>query len=208
MNSKFDTRFFERYAQITLQHVLGERYAGLRNADRPDLQDKDAGMGIEVTRAMEENKDVAKSLINEMAGRNIFHLPDKTLKEIKRYGYAYGLQEYDLVGEAEYDYWFLALPLKRILEIKVRKVAEGFYGHFNEFGLYVFSKEDLTPNEAALTMDYTIALQQGNATKYSKLYLSQIQRLYVCDLVTKQLDAYDISRKQRHFFYRKAIRPD
>lgn len=208
MQPEFDTRFFERYARLTLQCILGERYAGLKNADRPDLQDKKIGLGIEVTRAMEENKNVAKSLINEMAGRNIFHLSDKTLQEIERYGYAYGLQEYDLVGETEYDYWLLALPLKRILEIKVRKVAEGFYGHFNEFGLYVFSKEDLTPNEAALTMDYTIALQQGNAIKYSKLYLSQIQRLYVCDLVTKQLDAYDISRKQRHFFYRKAIRPD
>ena len=54
---KFDTCFFERYAQITLETFLGSEYAGLVNEDRPDLQMPDQSLGIEVTRAMEPKKD-------------------------------------------------------------------------------------------------------------------------------------------------------
>ena len=65
---KFDTCFFERYAMASLRTVLGDRYACLVNEDRPDLQAPDHSLGIEVTRAMEESKKVADSLLLEMAG--------------------------------------------------------------------------------------------------------------------------------------------
>ena len=60
---KFDTCFFERYAQITLETVLGEEYADLVNRDRPDLQRLDKSLGIEVTRAMEPRKEVALDML-------------------------------------------------------------------------------------------------------------------------------------------------
>ena len=67
---KYDTCFFERYAQLCLTELLGGDYAGLVNADRPDLQSQDDShdVGIEVTRAMEQNKDAARHLLKEMAG--------------------------------------------------------------------------------------------------------------------------------------------
>lgn len=69
--TKFDTCFFERYAMISLQTLLGNRYACLVNEDRPDLQAPDHSIGIEVTRAMEENKSVADSLFTASGnGRN------------------------------------------------------------------------------------------------------------------------------------------
>ena len=60
---KFDTCFFERYAQITLETILGKDYSTLINEDRPDLQMPDRSLGIEVTRAMESSKDVAIQLL-------------------------------------------------------------------------------------------------------------------------------------------------
>ena len=65
---KFDTCFFERYAQITLETVLGKEYADLVNEDRPDLQKPDKSLGIEVTRAMEPKKEAALTMLKEMAG--------------------------------------------------------------------------------------------------------------------------------------------
>jgi hypothetical protein len=56
---KFDTCFFERYARITLETILGEEFGALVNEDRPDLQMPDKSLGIEVTRAIERHKDVA-----------------------------------------------------------------------------------------------------------------------------------------------------
>ena len=64
---KFDTCFFERYAQITLETFLGDKYSKLVNKDRPDLQTEDDTMGIEVTRALKESKVEAITLLNEMA---------------------------------------------------------------------------------------------------------------------------------------------
>ena len=65
---KFDTCFFERYARITLETILGEEFGALVNEDRPDLQMPDKSLGIEVTRAMEPHKDVAQEMLKEMAG--------------------------------------------------------------------------------------------------------------------------------------------
>ena len=65
---KFDTCFFERYAKHTLETFLGSSYSALINEDRPDLQMPDKSLGIEVTRAMEPNKDVAHDLLLEMSG--------------------------------------------------------------------------------------------------------------------------------------------
>ena len=46
---KFDTCFFERYAKVTLETILGEEYSALINEDRPDLQMEDRSLGIENT---------------------------------------------------------------------------------------------------------------------------------------------------------------
>ena len=125
---KFDTCFFERYAQLSLESILGEDYSDLINEDRPDLQKPDHSLGIEVTRAMEPRKDVAQELLNEMAGFNVPAEDKEEMERILQSGYGYGLQEGRYIGHIEYEYWRLAQPLKRIIESKVSKVGSGFMG--------------------------------------------------------------------------------
>ena len=210
---KFDTCFFERYAQICLETILGKYYSDLINEDRPDLQKPDHSLGIEVTRAMESRKDVAQDLLSEMAG---FEVPSDAKEDIDRIiksGYGYGLQEGKYVGHLEYEYWSLALPLRRIIESKVAKVASGFYGEFAEYGLYIFCKDNLTEDEVALVVEYACDLQRHLDVKYSVMYLSQIDKLYVCDLSSSfssdgvaDVVSYDISRKMCKDFFLKALR--
>ena len=209
---KFDTCFFERYAQICLQAILGDAYADLLNEDRPDLQMPDHSLGIEVTRAMEPRKDVAQDLLNEMAG---FEVPGDDKEEIDRIihsGYGYGLQDGRYIGHIEYEYWRLAQPLRRIIESKISKVGSGFYGDFSEYGLYIFCKDDLTEEEVILTMEYAGDLQRHLDLKYSKMYLSLIDRLYVCDLTDvdplrhpTRCTSYDITRGMRTLFFMQAL---
>lgn len=179
---KFDTCFFERYAQICLETLLGDHYSDLVNEDRPDLQKPDRSLGIEVTRAMEPDKKVAQALLKEMAGVPVDEKDREEVRQIISSGYGYGLQEGRYVGSLEYDYWMLAQPLKRIIESKISKVGAGFYGDFKEYGLYIFCKDDLSEEEVILTMEYASDLQRHLDIKYSTLYLSLIDRLYVCDL--------------------------
>ena len=166
---KFDTCFFERYAQITLETVLGKEYAALVNEDRPDLQMPDKSLGIEVTRAMEPRKEAALHMLKEMAGLEVPENDREEMKQILQSGYGYGLQDGKYIGHLEYEYWSLALPLKRIIESKVSKVASGFYGDFKEFGLYIFCKDNLTEEEVIMTMEYTSELQRHLDIKYSMM---------------------------------------
>lgn len=209
---KFDTCFFERYAQITLQTVLGESYAGLVNEDRPDLQMPDRSLGIEVTRAMEPRKEEAMNLLKEMAGLEVPETDREEMGQILKSGYGYGLQDGRYVGHLEYEYWSLALPLRRIIESKIAKVGSGFYGDFKEFGLYIFCKDDLTEEEVLLTMEYASDLQRHLDIRYSTIYLSLIDKLYVCDLthVDRTLHkttctSYDISRRMCKEFFLQAL---
>ena len=206
LTPKFDTCFFERYAMVSLATLLGEHYAHLVNRDRPDLQDEEQSIGIEVTRAIRENKNVANALVNEMAGEDIKEVNAEDLRHINQSGYAYGLGDGTLVGRNEYEFWSLALPLKRILEIKMDKVNNGFYGDFDEFGLFVFTKEDLDLEQIKQTMAFMMEKQAYQNRLYSRLFLSQIQTLFDCDLETGQCKKYKVSREQRRQFYDEAIK--
>lgn len=208
---KFDTCFFERYARLTLETLLGSRYEALQNEDRPDLQMPDKSLGIEVTRAMEPRKDVAHDLLKEMAGIDIPYEDREEMDQIIRSGYGYGLQDGRYIGQTEYEYWRLAQPLRRIIESKISKVGSGFYGEFDEYGLYIFCKDDLSEEEVRLTMEYACDLQRHIDIRYSTMYLSLIDKLYVCDLKGADCTAepgrcssYDISRGMRRLFFMEA----
>ena len=209
---RFDTCFFERYARHTLETFLGNDYSALVNEDRPDLQMPDKSLGIEVTRAMEPRKDVAHELLLEMAGVEAPSDNNEEMQQIIKSGYGYGLQDGRYIGRLEYEYWRLAHPLRRIIESKVGKVGSGFYGDFKEYGLYIFCKDHLSEEEVILTMEYTSDLQRHLDIKYSKMYLSLIDKLYVCDLSSvdrtehmTKCTSYDISRKMCKDFFLKAL---
>ena len=206
LDPKFDTCFFERYAMVSLASLLGEHYAHLVNRDRPDLQDEDQSLGIEVTRAIRENKNVANALVNEMAGEDVKEVNAEDLRHINQSGYAYGLGDGSIIGRNEYEFWSLALPLKRILEIKMDKVNNGFYGDFNEFGLFVFTKMDLDIAQIKQTIAFMQEKQAFQNRLYSRLFVSQIQTLFDCDLFTGQYRRIKVDREQRRLFYDEAIK--
>ena len=205
LDPNFDTCFFERYAMVSLAALLGEHYAHLVNRDRPDLQDEAQSIGIEVTRAIRENKNVANALVNEMAGEDVKEVNAEDMLHINQSGYAYGLGDGSIIGRNEYEFWSLALPLRRILEIKMDKVNNGFYGDFNEFGLFVFTKEDLDLEQIKQTIAFMMEKQAYQNRLYSRLFLSQIQTLFDCDLETGRYRKIKISAEQRRSFYEEAI---
>ncbi len=210
---KFDTCFFERYSQLTLQTILGEKYAGLVNRDRPDLQMEDGSLGIEVTRAMEPDRHNANQLLKELAGMQIKEEQREDMQRIVESGYGYGLPGLNYTGSLEQEYWSLAQPLQRILTSKVEKVAKGFYGNFKEFGLYVFCRDLLNLTQVEAAVNYTLLLQDNLDLRFNTLYLSQTDTLYVCRLtdnffsegVDTRIDVYDIPDSLRREFFFKSL---
>ncbi len=209
---KYGTCFFEQYAQISLSALLGGEFDGLVNRDRPDLQSgNDRSMGIEVTRAMEESKTAADQLLKEIAGLTHPDGEKEDLKHIIENGYAYGLGGGRYIGAKELEYWELAMPLRRILESKISKAGNGFYGRFDRMGLYIFCKDPLKTSEAVKTCRYAMSLQKYMDIRYNSLYLSETSCLYVCNLDdgikdSARLVSLPITSAQRHDFYFRALR--
>lgn len=208
---KHDTCFFERYARITLSALLGDEFDSLVNLDRPDLQSPDGKtVGIEVTRAMEESKRSEQALLKDIAGITLGE-DDDDIEQILEYGYAFGLRGGKYIGVRELPYWRMALPLQRILECKVAKVGDGFYGRFEKMGLFVFSKDNLGAADAMKAMNYTISLQKYQDNRYNRLYLADVNDLFACNLddgisASARMIRYRVSREQRQFFYQEAIK--
>ena len=210
---KFDTCFFERYAQLTLETLLGPEFSTLVNKDRPDLQKEDLTLGIEVTRAMEPNKRNANQLLKELAGMDIKEHQRDVLQSIVDSGYAYGLPGLDYTGKIEYDYWALAQPLRRILKSKVEKVAKGFYGNFKEYGLFVFCRDLLDINQVEGAVSYILLLQDNLDIRFNTLYLSQTDRLFVCRLtdnllyegIESRITVYSVPDELRREFFFKSL---
>ncbi|MBR1574425.1 MAG: hypothetical protein IJ652_06215 [Bacteroidales bacterium] len=207
---KFGTCFFEQYAQISLSALLGSEFDCLVNRDRPDLQSTDGhSIGIEVTRAMEESKNAHLELLKDVAGLTPAG-PDEEIDQILTYGYGYGLREGKYIGAKELSYWSMALPLRRIIESKVSKVGNGFYGHYDKMGLFIFSRENLHEAEAQKAMDYTLSLQKYLDIRYDRLYLADVDDFYVCNLAdglkeSSRLIRYPVTQEQRKAFYREAV---
>ena len=199
---EFGTCFFEQYAQISLSALLGSEFDCLVNRDRPDLQSPDGkSIGIEVTRAMEESKSAELALLKDVAG---------ITKGECLHDYTYGLPEGKCIGLKEFSYWSMALPMRRILESKVSKVGNGFYGHYAKMGLFVFSHENLDAPEAIKAMNYTISLQKYQDLRYNRLYIADVDDLFVCNLddglkEDSRLIRYRITQQQRQTFYQEAV---
>ena len=148
---------------------------------------------------------MAKALVNEMAGEDVKEVNAEDLCHINQSGYAYGLGDGSIIGRNEYEFWSLALPLKRILEIKMDKVNNGFYGDFNEFCLFVFTKEDLDLDQIKQTIAFMQEKQAFQNRFYSRVFISQIQTLFDCDLETGHYRKIKVSKEQRRSFYEKSI---
>jgi hypothetical protein len=84
-------------------------------------------------------------------------------------------------------------------------VNNGFYGDFHEFNLFVFTKEDLNNDQIKQTIAFMMERQAYQTRLYSRLFLSQIQALFDCDLETGHYRKIKISQKQRRSFYEEAI---
>jgi hypothetical protein len=92
-----------------------------------------------------------------------------------------------------------------VIENKVSKVVNGFYGDFEEFGLYIFTKDDMTAEDLLAAMKWTMELQAKAEKQFTILYISEVQTLYVCDVATLSYKQYPISQEMCKSFFLKSV---
>lgn len=198
---------------LQLQTLLGHKFDDLENRDRPDLQSAGGKrLGIEVTRAMEGGKAAALQMLKDISGiTRTEHDSADDFRTIVESGYGYGLREGTFIGGIELDYWESAQPMKCIIANKVSKVSSGFYGDFEEFGLFVFSQERISERNAFDTVQYTLGLQKTLDKRYSRLYISAISDFHACNLEDGispdfRITSYKVDELTRRNLFLSALR--
>ena len=100
--------------------------------------------------------------------------------------------------------------MKEIISNKVGKVSSGFYGDFSEFGLFVFSNDPLSLENAYSAVRYILELQKTLDVGYSRLYISAVQDFYACNLEADlamefRVSPYTVTEAQRREFFLSAL---
>ena len=77
-------------------------------------------------------------------------------------------------------------------------------------GLFVFSKDNLGEGAAVKAMNYTISLQKYQDLRYNRLYIADVDDLFVCNLdeglsASSRLVRYRITQDQRRSFYEQVL---
>lgn len=68
--NKYDKKYFEKYAQLTLEYIYPTYFKNFFNADSPDIQNTINSIGIEVCRAETDVDGKYIAFVNEYIGSN------------------------------------------------------------------------------------------------------------------------------------------
>ena len=99
---------------------------------------------------------------------------------------------------------------KRIIAVgttstRTLETIMNLYGEFKEFGLYIFTKDDMTAEDLLAAMKWTMELQAKAEKQFTTLYISEVQTLYVCDVATLSYKQYPISSEMCKNFFIKSV---
>lgn len=164
-------RFEECYAKIVLEDLFPEQFCNLDLKDRPDLQNEELDIGIEVTSAIDQKQREAESLYFEMTEEN------DAKKEKQKTGAT--LADGILFGKPiRIDFY----NINEALESKLKKLASEQYKNFNKQYLFIFSTIYATAamREEALAEMQTISAESGQ--KFNEVFVLVPKRIYVFDL--------------------------
>ena len=146
MASVYDKYYYERYALLAVCHLLNLDLKDFAHADRPDIQSKKHGIGIEVVRAISEDDAIDESYKNKLFGRG---LPGEEIvaainREDKRGNFKGRVHSFDGVASISsklYHFDEHRQLIDREIQKKTRRLPS--YTQYDVNGLYCFAHTSL-----------------------------------------------------------------
>ena len=194
--NKYTTRYFEKYALLSLKHCSELSPSDFVLSESPDLQSKPLDIGIEVTRAIWA-EDVRASLIEEYFDRV---LNGDNSKIWSLYPRLRDLVVIDSVAvhrlersSKRPDFKIHIQPISQSIITKTVKLNKN-YRIFSDNALYIFSFNDNISKDSVLK---EIELADENTSrlkhKYQYIYINTIDEILVYDRKTKSISSYPLS---------------
>lgn len=184
--------YSECYAKILLEKLFPGIYFDLLIEDKPDLQSKSQSLGIEITKAYDNNElDELWYAYNNGQAKN----RQKVLKRIEALG---GKVDNDIlrsVGSVD----SFTLILKAINK-KIEKLNSGNYKKLESTELFVFSYIYANTNMCLDALKSIQEITSKHSKKFNKIFVSVPEHLYVFHLEENNYQDIPIDRDLQYNF--------
>ena len=182
--------YWECYAKIVLEELFPEKFCDLRLADKPDLQDRNGYVGIEVTRAENPRQLEAESIYSNLPYKD----EDQRACDIKRI---------EKIGAKVHEFFMMGIKgtdsferINATINTKCKTISKCGYKEFAEYHLFVFSSIYAVDCMLQEELEYLVAEDIGKI--YRVIYVLVPGRMYCFDLITKEYKMFDIDSNMQH----------
>jgi len=194
LNSHLGTAYFEYTALIVLVELFPEKYGELIRKDKPDLQDADKSLGVEVTRAIEGNYGEIEGLTSEAFYGNEAYKA-KATRQIEKLGGSF--DEFGMLWPTGHDNFD---AIYREFDRKLQKLNSGNYAQICHNELFIHSDIYAIDSMLKQALKLMIEKQRDFSIKFELIYVFVPGAIYILDLrnesyKTKKLDTTWQSKK-------------
>lgn len=170
-----------------LEKLFG--YYGLQVKDKPDLQNIELSIGIEVTSSIGHEQKEIESLYScgkKIKHPKLIHRADNISPDICEGIVQNGI----LIGLSEIDSF---TNVNEAYHRKCEKLSQGGYKDFDRYELFIES--DIFADDKMLKeeLEYLYSEYLNSPTRYEKIFVSVPNHIYVFDLENKMYDSIKIS---------------
>lgn len=193
-------RFDENVAKLILEKIAFNGSIEFINADRPDLQNDNLGIGIEVTQAIDPKEAEIDSLYSEYKDPNDSFFANEMTDEEKNKQRKRkqklikdGIENPDgplCIGKnfskgiesKAYDVFYNAV------KTKLEKLNEGGYRIYSLNCLFILSKLCIEEKWCPDLLEQLISISKNYEKQYTKIYTLFLRKFICFDLLTKKID--------------------
>ncbi len=192
--------YYECYAKVILEDLFADRYGKLIISDKPDLQNENLNIAVEVTSAVpREHREAV-----ELWCKSQYADPKQKEKNIERMKqlnveYTEGIQFWN--SETISDTQIEGYPIEEFIKSycsKLRKLNERKYKKFACYDLFVLS-ELYVPNKLCdIVLNALLSKNYGNIN-FSRVILHEEENIITFDLLNKTYNKVKFIDKQYSF---------
>lgn len=183
--------YYECLAKIALERIFPEEFSGLLIVDRPDLQNKEMDIGIEVTRAINSDQETVDNLYNKIKIGQVrdSNGVEKCISDIyKRNGMNYLNEYYKRFPKEKFGFHH-GIPgsdnLNRVLDAwynKLKNLNSDGFKRFCRNYLFVYSDISIIVTMLDQAISKMKSDQVGFDSVFDKVYIYVPECIYILDL--------------------------
>ena len=200
--------FYENLAMISLQDLYPNKFSrNMRMSDKPDLQDTENGIGVEVTRVLFSHEAEVNRYSRELEMQTSQVLPPKIASESGKNKYSTVLYYTLPVRGNGYPVFMPSLePLMKAFMAKLKKLNSGGYTIFKENNLYLI----ITPYDTYTSqkIDEFMLLagekQANHALLYDHIFINEYGKFFDCNMQKGNKETFVLTHDQMHQYNIKA----